>query len=209
MSTAMNRIRSIAVAVAVATAALTGLAVSPQAAGSVAAESADVVGQGEEGPVVSSGGATIQRNAQGISVKLTMPTPEPGSYRYPPGNAFQPEGAQPGHPEAFSLWVFVFNYPDLCSRPCDSNDLGDTPARGGAFNAAGHVVGGDTLQLSGRVSTNSDPFEGSAMLVPETAEVHLAVAPHGELQPEVLPDQIKKPIGSPPFWWLAVFGGHA
>ncbi len=181
------------------------LAVAAPSSATVTTDTADVVGQGPTGPVVASDGATVQRNDSGISVKLRMPTPEPGSYAYPPGNAFQPEGAHPGHPEAFSLWVFVFNFPELCSGPCDSDDLGNTPARGGAFNAGGHLVGGGTLQLSGRVTTNSDPFAGSELLAPRTAEVHLAVAPHGELQPEVMPDQISKPIGSPPYWWLALF----
>ncbi len=190
---------------AIAATGLTLLAGTPPAAASVATDTADVIGQGPAGPVVSPNGATIGRNQTGISVKLTMPTPQPGSYDYPPPNAFHPEGARPGHPEAFSLWVFVFNHPNECSDPCDGNDLGDTPARGGAFNAAGHIVGGQTLQLAGRVTTNSTPFTGSALTEPETAEVHLAVAPHGELQPEIMPDQISKPIGSPPYWWLANF----
>lgn len=197
----MRMLRSI---VALAAVMLVG---TPAAAASVNAETADVVGQGEDGPVVSVDGAQVQRNDSGITVQLRMPTPEPGSYAYPPGNAFQPDGAHPGHPEAYSLWVFVFNHPELCSDGiCDSSDLGDTPAKGGAFNGAGHVVGGGTLQLSGRVSTNSEPFTGSPLGEPRTAEIHLAVAPHGKLQPAVLPDQITKPIGSTAFWWLAQFG---
>jgi hypothetical protein len=106
--------------------------------------------------------------------------------------------------------MFVFNYPALCSAPCDSNDLGvAAPARGGAFSAAGHVVGGPNLSLDGHVSMNTTPFAGSMLLEPRTAEVHLAVAPHGEVRPELLPDQISKPIGSPPFWWVAIFAPPA
>jgi hypothetical protein len=185
--------------------ALATLLLAQFAEAGVSTETGDVFGQGMDGPIVSPGGATLQRSDKGLSVKLTMPTPESGTYMYPPGNAFQPEGAIPGHPEAYSLWAFVFNYPDLCSEPCDSNDLGATPAQGGAFKAGGHIVGGGTLNLSGRVSKNSSPFVGSMLLEPQTAEVHLAVAPHGALQPRVLPDQIKKPIGSPGVWWLALF----
>jgi hypothetical protein len=44
------------------------------------------------------------------------------------------------------------------------------------------------------------------LLEPRTAEVHVAVAPHGQLEPALLPDQITKPIGSPPFGWIAIFG---
>lgn len=182
----------------------------PAGAG-VSSETADVVGQGPAGPVVSADGATLQRSDNGISVKLTMPTPAPGTYVYPPANAFQPVAPFPGHPEAFSLWVFVFNYPDLCSAPCDSNDLGiDKPAMGGAFNAAGHIAGGPQLNFSGHISENTVPLQGtpfvnSMLLEPRTAEVHLAVAPHGALQPQHLPDQITKPVGAPMHWWLAIF----
>lgn len=121
----ITRIRCVTAAIAAA--GLSLLVGAAPAAASVATETADVIGQGPAGPVVSTDGATIQRNQSGISIQLTMPTPEPGSYDYPPANAFHPEGARPGHPEAFSLWVFVFNHPDECSDPCDGNDLGDTP----------------------------------------------------------------------------------
>jgi hypothetical protein len=197
-----GRLARIAVALAVG-----GLVFVVAASAGVTSESADVVGQGAAGPVVSDDGATLQRSDNGLSAKLRMPTPEPGTYRYPPAQTapFPFPAAVPGHPEAYSLWVFVFNFPALCSMPCDSNDLGMTPARGGAFNAAGHVVGGPNLQLSGRVDFNSTPFAGSVLLEPLTAEVHLAVAPHGALDPALLPDQITKPIGNPSFWWLATF----
>lgn len=191
-----------------ATALLAALVLATPSAASLTTDTADVVGQGPAGPVVAADGATIQRNDTGMSVKLAMPTPEHGTYDYPPGNQFQPDGAHPGHPEAFSLWVFVFNFPELCSGPCNSDDLGNTPAKGGAFSGGGHLVGNDTLRLAGRVTTNSDPFVGSELLAPRTAEVHLAVAPHGELQPNVMPDQTSTPIGSPPYWWHAQFPAH-
>jgi hypothetical protein len=186
------------------------LVVLPAGAG-VSSETADVVGQGSAGPVVAADGATLQRSDTGISVKLAMPTPAPGTYLYPPANAFQPVAPFVGHPEAFSLWVFVFNYPALCSAPCDSNDLGvDKPAMGGAFNGAGHIAGGPHLNFSGRVSKNTAPLAGtpfvsSMLLEPRTAEVHLAVAPHGGLQPHLMPDQITKPVGATMHWWLAIF----
>ncbi|MCE0487250.1 hypothetical protein [Ornithinimicrobium sediminis] len=190
------------------------LAVAALALGQTAAASpvgshvTDVAGQGPGGPVVSPEGASLQRNDSGLSVKLTMATPAPGTYTYPSESAFQPEGARPGHPEAFSLWVFVYNHPELCSDGvCDANDLGDTPAQGGAFNGGGHVVGGGELRLAGRVTVHDQPFVGEPVTRPRSAEVHLAVAPHGELQPDVLPDQISTPIGTPDHWWLAQFAG--
>ncbi len=167
----------------------------------------DVVGQGMAGPVVSIDGATLIRTKNGITASLTMPTPAPGSYSYPAGNAFQPM-VFAGHPEVFTGWMFVFNNPAGCSDPCNADDLGDTPARGGAFNFAGHVVGGSVLNLTGHVSTRSEPFSaapGVPVDNPLGAEVHLAVAPHGGLQPDILPTQITFPIGTSAEWWLAIF----
>jgi hypothetical protein len=194
-------------AVGVATAAALACAVATAGAG-VTSQTADVSGQGAGGPVVAEDGATLQRSANGLSAKLRMPTPEPGTYAYPPAQTapFRFPAAVPGSPEACSLWVFVFNYPQLCSQPCNGDDLGVTaPARGGAFSAAGHVVGGQNLSLDGHVSMNSTPFSGSMLLEPLAAEVHLAVAPHGKVDPALLPDQITKPIGNPAFWWIATF----
>lgn len=178
-------------------------------AGAVTTQPADVRGQGSGGPIVASNGATLQRSDSGLSAKLKMPTPEPGSYVYPGPNAFFP-AAVPGHPEVYTLWVFVFNHPALCSQPCDSNDLftaanGFPAARGGAFNGAGHIVGGPNLSLAGHVSMNETPFTGSPLLEPRSAEVHLAVAPHGNLDPALMPQMINLPIGNPALWWVAVF----
>lgn len=181
-----------------------GTIVAGAGAAGVDTQTADVRGQGPGGPVVAEDGATLQRSDNGIAVKLRMPTPEPGSYTYPPANAFLP-AAVPGSPEAYTLWVFVFNNPELCSDPCDGNDIGATPAQGGVYNAAGHIVGGSNLSLEGHVSAGSTPFAGSMLLEPRTADVHLAVAPHGKLDPALLPDQITKPIGNPGLWWIALF----
>lgn len=197
-----TRVLSVA-ALALAAVTIAGTA----GAASIDSQTADVFGQGPGGPVVAEDGATLQRSDSGISAKLTMPTPEPGSYNYPPAQSVPVPfpAAVPGHPEAYSLWMFVFNYPTLCSAPCDSNDIGMTPARGGVYNVAGHVVGGADLTLSGRANAGGGQFAGSPLLEPRTAEIHLAVAPHGQVDPALLPDQITKPIGNPSFWWLAIF----
>lgn len=188
-----------------------GLLGAALAAGQVQAqvttESQDVIGQGLAGPVVAMNGAKLSRSSTGLNVSLRMPAPEPGSYNYPPGNAFNPT-AVPGPPEAFSLWLFAFNQPGDClSDPCDLADFFAGRGDGGAFNAAGHIVGvgGQNLQLSGRVSLNSEPFLGSFLMEPMTAEVHLAVAPHGLVNPEFMPAQIQTPIGDPSYWWFALF----
>lgn len=148
--------------------------------------------------------ATLRRTANGVNARLSIPTPEPGSYRYPTaGEAFAGEG----HPEAFSLWLFAFNHPEECSPSgCDGSDVGTTGAQGGAFFVAGHVAGGDTLTLSGRIDANSDPVGGARLTNPRGAEVHLAVAPHGALDSEQMPEQITTPTGpGPDIWWVALF----
>lgn len=170
-------------------------------------QTADVVGQSNAGPVVSEKGASLIRTANGIKVAVKMPTPTPFSYNYPAPNAFQPMVLM-GAPEVFTGWAFVFNYPDLCSDPCDSNDLGmDKPALGGAYNFAGHIVSGKTLSMAGHVSVGETPFRATHAPLenPLGAEIHLAIAPHGTLQPDLMPTQINTPIGAPPFWWLAFF----
>jgi hypothetical protein len=139
---------------------------------------------------VANGGATLRRTPNGISVTLSMPTPDPGTYTYPSsGEAF----SGPGHPEAFTLWVFVFD------DPVD-------PDWTGAFLGGGHLVGGPNLTLSGHISRTTEPFAGERLQNPEHARVHLAVAPHGALDPELLPAAIQTPTGpGPDIWWLALF----
>lgn len=200
----------------VATLLVAGLVAGAAAEAQVTQETADVLGpllevqdcDSETGvrPIVVLSGATLRRSGQALSARLELPTPVSGTYCYPPPNAFQPVVIEGEQPEAFSLWMFVFNYPDLCSPPgCDAGDFAPAPAMGGAFNAAGHIVRGPKLVLSGQVSIHTEPFRASPLLEPRTAEVHLAVAPHGRLQPEFMPNQIKFPIGSAPFWWVALF----
>ena len=158
-------------------------------------ERADVVGQGTGGPVVAEDGATLRRTNNSIQVKVQMPTPEPGSYDYPAPEE-NPTAAEPGHPEGFTLWVFIFD-----------DELGpyaDFPWTS-AFLGAGHMVGGPNLTLSGQISTRHEPLAGHPLENPRDVEVHLAVAPHGGLDPEIMPDQIKTPAGGPGMWWLAIF----
>jgi hypothetical protein len=127
-----------------------------------------------------------------------MPTPEPGSYNYPAGRTA-------GDPEVFTLWAFVFNYPDLCTQPCSSDDLGATPAKGGVYNVGGHFASGNRLTIAGRIGVGETPFAASPLEAPATAEVHLAVAPHGEVAPSSLPDEFRLPTGPMSLWWVAIF----
>jgi hypothetical protein len=188
---------------------------APSLAEGVLKQTVNVVGQGPAGPVVSMRGATLIRTAGGITASLTMPTPQPGSYNYPPPNPFQPIAPVPGTPEVFTGWFFFFNEPENCAVPHQCvppaptapapNDF--TTGKGGVYNFAGHAIsGGGTLTLVGHISVGEAQFGGPfALENPAGAEIHLAVAPHGVLIPELLPQQINTPVGSPPFWWIALF----
>jgi hypothetical protein len=194
--------------------ATAGLLASGTIAGAASPwEEADVVGQGMGGPIVAPGGATILRTADGVSVSLSMPTPVPGSYAYPQGPTASGEA---GHPEAFSLWAFVFFNPEACDGPCDPPDLMTNPdVVAGAFNVAGHLVGGPNLTLTGHVNPGTPTFGGPmAETIGQAlsqgfdladALIHVAVAPHGALDPSLLPAQITTPVGDPSFWWIALF----
>lgn len=177
-------------------------------------ETADVFGQGLAGPVVAPGGASIMRRPNSVAAKVVMPTPVPGSYTYPTG----PTGSGvAGHPEVFSLWVFIFYNPDACAGAlCLPGDLMNNPAViAGAYNAGGHVAGGSQLTLAGSVNRQSFTFGGpNAETLGQAlsmgydladAEIHLAVAPHGALDPALLPGSITTPVGSPASWWLSIF----
>jgi hypothetical protein len=190
------------------------LSVSVASAGAPV-ETADVIGQGLSGPVVAADGATIMRTSKGVVANVTMDTPQPGSYLNPAG----PTGSGvSGHPEAFSLWVFVFFNPEECaSAICGPADLiSDPDVVAGAFNAGGHLEGGPNLNLQGYVNQSSFTFGGAnaetigtALAMGYTladAEIHLAVAPHGALDPALLPGSISTPNGGPAQWWLALFG---
>jgi hypothetical protein len=179
------------------------------------AETADVIGQGLAGPVVAPGGAEIIRTSNGVAANLSMPTPVPGSYSNPSG----PTGSgASGHPEVFSLWVFIFFNPEECaSAVCGPADLmNDLDVIAGAYNAGGHVAGGPNLNLSGFVNRSSFTFGGAnAETLGQAqdmgydladAEIHLAVAPHGALDPKLLPASLSSPNGTPASWWLALFG---
>jgi len=176
-------------------------------------EREDISEQGGAG-VVAVEGAKIFRTANGVSASVSMPTPEPGSYVYPQGAT---ASGVPGHPEAFTLWVFIFFNPEECDGDCDGADLRSTNENviAGGFNAGGHLAGGPNLTITGHVNHQSRVFGGDnaeSLAVAlnlgfdlADAEIHLAVAPHGALDPDLLPEQTSTPVGDPNFWWLAIF----
>ena len=161
-------------------------------------EYADVMVQGGGG-VLAENGMMVKRQPKGLRISSSIPTPAPGSYQYP-------AGGEVGHPEVFTLWAFIFNYPELCSdNDCGMNDLGNTMAQGGAYNVGGHAVGsGGMLNIAGRIAVGEEPFAGVPLQSPETAEVHTAIAPHGALDPSTLPGEFRSPTGPSSIWWVGI-----
>lgn len=173
---------------------------------------ADIFGQGIAGPVVSEGGATLLRTPKGLTISMTMPTPMTGSYEYPPAPSPWQPAPVPGFPEVFTGWAFVFNSPEECAAsPCAGPTLSSAEGQVGIYNFAGHVAGGGTLNLVGHISIGDAVFghpnsdANNPLDNPRGAEVHLAIAPHGVLLPDYMPDQLTTPVGTPAYWWISLF----
>lgn len=190
---------------------------SSPAAGAASWERADIVGQGADGPTVAVDGAAILRTGNGLTAQVSMPTPEPGGYQY---SSSPTANNEVGTPEAFTLWVFIFYNPEACDGACDEPDIAHkADVIAGAYNAGGHFAAGPKLTITGHVNHQSAVFPppratsnletlGEALDMGfdiDDAQVHLAIAPHGALEPELLPQQISTPAGPPSLWWLAFF----
>ena len=161
---------------------------------------ANVMNQGGAG-VYAENGAKLLRQPNGLRASVTVPTPQPGTYNYPAGRVS-------GHPEVFTLWAFVFNYPNLCTAPCNEDDLGAaTPAKGGVYNIGGHVASGSSLTIAGAIAIGETPFAPATAPLesPSTAEVHLAIAPHGFVEPANRSAEFGLPTGPAVFWWISTF----
>ena len=177
---------------------------------------ADFAGQGGEGQSLATSGAQLVRSDDGMRIRAVVPTPIPGSYEYPTGDMIV-DGAAP-HPdvlpggadtaEVFTMWAFVFNYPDLCTDDaCDVDDLDvDAPAKGGVYQTDGRIANGDELELGGSIRLGQMPSTGSSLENPMGAEIHVAIAPHGRaLSGADLQRQLNGPLGNPAVWWAATF----
>ncbi len=163
-------------------------------------EYANVMNQGGVG-VYAANAARLVRGPNGLVASVTVPTPLPGTYNYPAGRVS-------GHPEVFTAWAFVFNYPNLCTVPCGADDLGAaTPAKGGVYNIGGHVASGSSLTIAGRIGVGETPFNPATAPLesPGTAEVHLAIAPHGYVEPPNRATEFGLPTGPSVFWWTSMF----
>lgn len=163
------------------------------------------------GDVYTKRGAKLTRQEGSLGIRWTIKTPEPGSYDYPAPDMLPP--GQPEHPpvepgdlEVFTLWAFVFNHPELCSETCGPDDLGDTPAKGGAYQVDATLGDRPWINMRGDLWLTQAPLLGAPLTNPKGAEVHVAMAPHGAARTGAeLTRQLNGPIGNSAFWWTAVF----
>lgn len=173
---------------------------------------ADVLEQGEGG-TYQNNGARLTRGRDGLEVSWRVSTPTPGSYAYPspdqvpPGAPIHPP-IEPGHPEVFTLWAFVFNSPDACTDPCNLDDVGDTPAGGGIYQLDGVIANSPRIRMDGKIRLGQPPLAGVPLQELSGAEVHIAMAPHGKARSgNELGQQLNSSVGTPDHWWPAFFLG--
>lgn len=176
----------------------------------------------------------LRRSRDGIGIEVRLMTPEAGAYTYP---ETIPEERQ-AQPEIFTGWAFVFNYPENCvsfpgtAFPCGPEDFNDL-ARGGVYNFSGFMnslsqsSGGEIVAnaaTDGYVVLNGDITVGQAQRPdlppgattfplenPIGAEVHVAIAPHGQFDATTIAEELYDPTGNPACgcWWVATFAGKS
>lgn len=190
-----------------------GLALS--ADDDVAGATADINAQGGEGPAHGADEARLERRLDGLVASIDTAAPGAGTYDYPTADMIPPDApphpdvvpGEEGAPETFTLWMFVFNDPELCTDSCDIDDIGtDTPAQGGVYQVDGRIADGERLVMTGSVRIGQPAANGAPLQRPTSAEVHLAIAPHGRaLSGDDLWRQLNGPVGDPTLWWAATF----
>lgn len=129
---------------------------------------------GRMGPVAGAQ-ATLVRNANGISYRLTTNSLTSGN--------------------AYTLWLVVVNNPSACSAsPCAPPELFSNSATDAQVRfAAGHVAGGSgngTFAGSVKEGPLSGWLADRSLESSTGAEIHLVVNDHGPMIPEFMPDMI-------------------
>ena len=174
--------------------------------------------------------STLTRHEDRVEIEIILDTPVPGTYEYP--EAIPPE--RRAAPELFTAWVFIFNRPDHCvaaTEPprCGPDDFSEAVG-GGVYNLAAHVTSidhsggsfeldrstdGQTI-LRGEIVVGQAPRPDSppgdqhvrtALDDPLGAEIHVAIAPHGQVDPATFATEAYEPAGNPGCgcWWVSTF----
>jgi len=195
---------------------------------------ADVVDNGpleqlDNEPTLRAKQALLTRYEDKLVFDVRMDTPAPGSYVYPE----EVLDTKKAPPEVYTAWVFVFNNPEHCVGDedwdwCAGNDFTEA-VQAGVYGVAGHVSsidhegGGFILDrgTDGQIVLRGEIALGDAqrpdlppnettypLSDPLGAEVHLAIAPHGQVDPATVATELYSPAGNPicGCWWVSFFG---
>ncbi len=175
---------------------------------------AEVMAQGGGEP--SLGDATLIRRPDGVFAEIDAAAPAPNTYEYPTADMVPPWSEphppiSPGAsdaPEVFTVWLIAFNDPSQCTDGvCDADDVpAGSAARAGVYQIDGRIVTDGQFSFAGGVRPGQTPMAGLPLEDPMSAEVHLAIAPHGRALDG--PDgwlQLNWPVGNPTLWWFAEF----
>ena len=223
----VRRPRSAATPIALAAALLISATTLGQAEAQTASsvENAPVEKLGHA-PTLTAEDALLTRYEDHLAFEITMDTSDPGTYIYPPEIADERKAP----PEVFTGWAFVFNNPEHCVGPesCGADDFSDD-VQAGVYGVAGHVTAIDhegasfiydrgtdgRMILRGEIAVGDPqwpdlpPEEASTYPLsnPLGAEVHFAIAPHGQVDPATIAQELYSPAGTPlcDCWWVAFF----
>jgi hypothetical protein len=202
------RRRVVVLALALALGVALALSAAGPAISNVARQTESVMNQNGVG-YYAEDAAHLTRQTKGISIGVSVPVPQPNSYTYPE-TVSTPSASQ----GVITGWAFVFNNPEECADgpgKCSGPDLSNPDVGAGVYNFAGRPTGaGGNLVLTGsiQVGQTAGGPPGSTMAPlsnPGGAEVHVAIAPHGLIDPSNMPAQANTPEGNPACgcWWVA------
>ncbi len=217
---------SLALATALAFPAATTAQPEPELA--VGVENEPLTQLGEE-PTLRAEEALLTRYEDRLVFEIRMDTPDPGTYIYPDE---VPE-ARKAPPEVFTAWAFVFNNPEHCVGDvdwdwCAGEDFTEA-VQAGVYGVAGHVSSIDhegasfildratdgQMILRGEITIGDPPWPDLPpgettypLSNPLEAEVHVAIAPHGQIDPATIATELYSPAGNPncDCWWVSFFG---
>lgn len=172
----------------IGTVLLFGLLMGDVLVGQPAFQSTSPMQRFSDGSIVGGAFSTLVRSEDGLTMQVNTSDLDPGA--------------------AYTVWWVIFNYPENCSAPCNTDDIRDPALRAAGQTAvgfaAGHVIGengsgnfssgslmvGDTSGFGGGVDNTPPPPLGPGVLNPLGAEVHLVVRTHGQPIAGLVDEQI-------------------
>lgn len=184
-------------------------------------------------PLLLPENARVTRYDDRVEFEIRMPTPVPGTYVYPDTVAPERHAA----PEFFTVWAVVFNHPEHCASAqeeprCGGDDFNDdvrssgynigaympsVAHQGGAFvydaETGGQMIMRGTIAVGQPAMAAFPPGDEPRYPLenPHGAEFHIAIAPHGQVDPATFAFEMYEPAGNPTCGclWVAFFSPDA